>query len=267
MNHLRIGFFTLALTAVLFCAALPALAQPQATTLVGSSDFTRFFGELAELHAQGAPAGRILVPPGVGSTAGIRAVLEGRAEAARVSRAPKPDKGEIGLTYVPAALSSPVFVVNLETAPPPLTPAALADAATGRVRNWKPFGGPDRKIYVLLRQPGDNMRELLEKLVPEMHAADPALFKIYSTNETLLDDLRRKSGAFSLLFRTEVEGLPNLRVLPFDSDAAESPALPPAVAGIVYKGEPSPALASFLAFLKIPAAKELIHRLGADPVE
>lgn len=242
--------------------AVAAAVRAEPLELVGSGDCLRLFKSLESEYEKLRPDIGLINAPPVGSTAGIRAVIEGRAAAARVIRDVKPDEAKEGALFHPAAEIPLTFFASGNPGVDAPTPDQIGAIFHGRTRNWRELGGVDRRIFPLVREPGDTMRKRLEVFAPELVGAEPKHVKVYYSGESMLDDARRHPGAVGLIGITEVKDDPAFTLFPPPKDAM---AMRPLLAGLVYKERPSPELADFMAFLRSAAAQAVILSLGAAP--
>ncbi len=88
----------------------------------------------------------------VGSSTGIKGVINDIYLIGGASREVKPAELESGIIPVPIALDCLVMVVNSDVTIENLTEEQLAKIFTGRITNWKEVGGGDREINVVTRE-------------------------------------------------------------------------------------------------------------------
>jgi phosphate transport system substrate-binding protein len=110
----------------------------------------------AEKYMQGNPA--FVAVTGGGSGTGLSSLISGTCDIAMSSRNIK--EKEVALAKargvnpyeIKVALDGLAVVVNPKNPVGKLTLSQLADIFTGRVTNWKEFGGKDEKIVILSRE-------------------------------------------------------------------------------------------------------------------
>ena len=88
----------------------------------------------------------------VGSSTGIKGVINDIYLIGGASREVKPAELESGIVPVPIALDCLVMVVNSDVSIENITKEQLAQIFTGRISNWKEVGGEDREINVVTRE-------------------------------------------------------------------------------------------------------------------
>ncbi len=255
---------------LLLCFPLGAVAET--ITIAGTGDSQALLRKLAVAFTLENPEDQILVPNSVGSGGGIKLVLAGRTELARVARPLKPKEQAEGLHYQVFAYSPVVFVANL---PSPclenISASQARDIFLGRINSWGQLGScAEHKIYVANREDGDSSRTVLEMMVPELRGIDqPVGQTIYSTPETY-DTLNRYQHSFGYLPKSQVQQ-GSLTVLQFNGQAAnienvQNRSYPLAVPlGIAWKGELSGVAKRFKEFLFSDQAQQIMLEMTAVP--
>ncbi|OHD13966.1 MAG: hypothetical protein A2086_10540 [Spirochaetes bacterium GWD1_27_9] len=107
------------------------------------------------------------VPDSIGSSGGIKAVIEGQIDIARVSRNLKDKEKETGLKYRKFALCPIVFASNLSVNVKNLKTEDILNIYSGKIKNWKELGGADLEIVVIGREEGDSSRATIEEAFPD----------------------------------------------------------------------------------------------------
>ena len=151
---------------LLFAALLLPLgcsrASKTAITLAGSTSVEPFAERLAELYMRAHPDAEISVQGG-GSSAGIRACQSRICAIGMSSRELNPE--EKGLVEIPIALDAIALIVNRENPVRELTMEQAHGIFTGRIRNWREVGGPNRRITPITREEGSGTRASFEEKV------------------------------------------------------------------------------------------------------
>lgn len=133
-----------------------------AITLAGSTSVEPFAERLAELYMRAHPDAKISVQGG-GSSAGIRAVTSRICAIGMSSRELTPE--EKILVEIPIALDAIALIVNRHNPVRELTMEQARDIFTGRIRNWRQVGGPNRRITPITREEGSGTRASFEEKV------------------------------------------------------------------------------------------------------
>ena len=134
-------------------------ALGESLTIAGTGDSQELLRALAEKFEENHPQVDVIVPDSVGSSGGIREVLDGKSQLARIAR-PLTEK-EISLDFheVVFARSPVVFVVHPSvTAVDNLSYAQVIAIYSGEIQNWQQLGGEDKTLYVVNREGGDSSR-------------------------------------------------------------------------------------------------------------
>jgi phosphate transport system substrate-binding protein len=121
-------------------------------TVTGSTSVTPFAEHLAELY-QHAHAGVAINIQGLGSSAGIRAALDGVAEIGMSSRDLQPEEAD-KLDQVVIARDALAVIVNPDNPITTLSSAQIQGIFGGQIRSWDALGGPPLPITVVSREAG-----------------------------------------------------------------------------------------------------------------
>lgn len=215
-----------------------------------------------ELH----PDCDIQVLPSVGSTGGIRAVLEGKLDVGCTSRPMFPAEQVASLAYTPWATTAFVFVTQDLAPSEPLTLAGIEDIYAGRRTRWQ----DGRPIRLVLRPTSDTAHAYLSRFTPGMEAAlshahqVPGVF-VGITDQEALTHLERTPGSFG----TSVLGLVvsekrRVQALSVDGLPPSHPGYPflLTLALVHHGGQASAAARSFLAFATSQAAARILAASG-----
>jgi len=132
-------------------------------TMAGSTSVQPFAEEWAENYQDKHPDVKITVQGG-GSTAGIKAVVDGAAQIGMCSRELHEDEAKTVLSVV-VALDGETIIVHPSNAVSDLKVEQVRDIYLGKITNWKELGGPDTKITVVTRETGSGSRGAFEELV------------------------------------------------------------------------------------------------------
>ena len=248
---------------------LAAVAQVESITIAGTGASQTLFREVAESFEKTNPDCRAAVPNSVGSRGGIRQLLAGKADLARVSRPLKEKELAEGLLYTAVAETQVVFAVHPSVdGIRSLTIDQVNDIYAGRISNWKQIGGPDNAIFPLIRDGGTTLRTLL-KYVPRFEkipAAAKPTFSSLETKELLLEHpftigaLPMTIIVGSPLKTVAIEGVSSGQALVSD------PAIPLQL-GIAYKKSVTGCAARFIQYFQGAAAHKIINRNHSIPLD
>jgi phosphate transport system substrate-binding protein len=131
---------------------------------VSGSTSIQPFAELeAEAYEKSHP-GEYIDVQGGGSTAGIQAAREGRADIGMCSRELTPEE-QAEFQRHQIAWDGLAIVVPLSNPIENLTLDQVRRLFTGDLTNWKDVGGDDRPVRLITREEGSGTREAFQKLV------------------------------------------------------------------------------------------------------
>jgi phosphate transport system substrate-binding protein len=256
-----IGFFF-----VLFSAEA---AQPERMFIAGTGASQTLFREVADAFETSNPDCPTAVPNSVGSRGGIRQVLAGKANLARVSRPLKDKEQAQGLVYTEVAVTQVVFAVHPSVqGVDSLTVDQVNDIYAGRITNWKEVGGPDHAIYPLIRDGGTTLRTLL-KYVPHFEKIPAAAKPTFSSLETV-DLLMKHPYTIGALPMTIIEDRP-LKTIAIEGVSTGRSLVPdPAMQlhlGIAYKEPLSECATRFIQFFKTDTAHKIMNKNHSIPID
>ena len=221
------------------------------------------------------PGNKVVVPPSVGSSGGIRFVGEGENILGRVARPLKEDEKKYGLTYLVFAKDPVLFVLNRKVGIQGLTTTQLIDIFTGHVKNWQEVGGKDYQVRLLVREPEDSSFLIIKKYIPAFRNIDfPEQAKyLYHDNE-MIEMLQKYSTVIGWLtgssFNTisqDVIGLTLDGVEPTAENILNDSYPLSGDYALVFKKEKLNSLArKFIEFLSSREAVQILHDEGVIPV-
>lgn len=100
-----------------------------------------------------------------GSSAGVQAVLSGRADIGISSRALTAAEKESGAVSYNIALDGIAVITDADNPVTAMTVKQLVGIYTGQIRNWKELGGREQPIVVAGREAGSGTRSAFEELL------------------------------------------------------------------------------------------------------
>jgi len=257
--------------------ALPPAAQKaaesrKALVIPGTGDSEVLLRTLAQLYTRNHPGITVEIPESIGSGGGIRAVLGGKSQIARVARPITEKESSQGLTSRIFALAPIVFAVSSGVAGVTnLSCEQILGIYSGTIRQWDELGGGG-KIYVMNREDGDSSRTVLENSLPGFkEISAPAGAVVYTTPEAVRI-LTASPNTIGYLPMPAVIGT-GLTVLsvqdlaPTAANVRQKKYQLVVPFSLVWKDPLPPLAQDFVNFLSTPAAKKLMLENGAIPVE
>lgn len=152
---------------VSLCLALTLAAcgqrQSGGLTITGSTSVTPFAEQLAE-HYQRDHRGTAINIQGLGSSAGIRAAIEGVAEIGMSSRELQSEEAS-QLDEVVIARDALALVVHPSNPIAQLSQTQIQGIFTGEIRSWDMLGGPPEPITIVSREAGSGTFGAFDELV------------------------------------------------------------------------------------------------------
>ena len=272
----------LALLSLLVLIPLSAQAQqpaeqkpsdnPRVLVIPGTGDSQVLLRKLVQLYEKNRPRTAVEIPESIGSGGGIRSVINGKNEIARVARPLTEKESAQGLKARIFAQAPIVFAVSpgvsgVES----LTFEQIIGIYAGKIQQWDGLGGSG-KIYAMHREEGDSSRSVLEGLIPGFkEISAPAGATVYSTPDAV-QTLTSSPNTIGYLPMpaTVGAGLKVLRVhdvAPSAANVRQKKYQLVVPFALVWKDTITPPAQDFLDFLSSPAARKLMLDNGVIPVE
>lgn len=266
--YLRLVVF---LSVLLFAAV--SMAQNQ-LLIEGTGDSQQLLRELAKGFEASNPGTRIIIPDSIGSSGGVKSLIKGKCEMARVARPLKDHEKSLAgdLVYREFALSPVVFAGNQpESCVTSLSSEQVIGIFSGAITNWSELGKcQPHPIYVAMREAGDSARSVLEKKIPGFKEIQTfAGQELFSTQETI-ETIATNAGTIGYL--PQVYDNPNIHYFLFNGMSSDEkhvkdgsyPLITPY--GLVWRGELSDLAARFLKFIDSSEGEKIIQAVGVVPV-
>ena len=237
----------------------------------GTGDSQKLLRVIAKTLEKKLIGGKIEIPDTVGSSGGIKALVAGRIDLARVARPILQNEEKYNLTYLLFAKNPVVFVTHPSVSK--ITNLKFSDILkiySGQINNWENVGDKKHKIYPVTREPGDASVKILTKVFPNFKVNDNAVKVIFS-NPATIDALVKNEHTIGFLPLSNVQNT-NLRVMNLNGIAPTfinvqngtyQLAMP---LGIVYKKKPKGLAKVFIEFLYSKEGQKIISNFGAIPI-
>lgn len=133
-------------------------------SIVGSTTIAEPMEKLVAAYKEAGSTDDIEVQ-GNGSSAGIKAAIDGTADIGMASRELSEEEKASGLNETVIAYDGIAVVVNPTNTVTALTQDQVKDIFEGKITNWKDVGGNDQDIIVVTREAGSGTRGAFEEIV------------------------------------------------------------------------------------------------------
>lgn len=266
----------LLLTVVLLCAGHPAVAAPAEEVVIpGSGNPEYALGKLAEQFNASQSAIHVTVPTSTGTAGALRDVEAGVATLGRVGRPLQPRELDKGLTYLPLGRDPVVFAGGAAVTARNITNDQISGIYGGTITDWSALGGKPAHIRVIGREVTDASRRAIGKYYKpfaDMTFGDAV--KVVNLDPEMIALLDRFPTSLGFLNTSALKAC-TTKIVVLDYNG-----LTPSVAnmengsyplwlefGLIYKpGALTAADKAFLAYLRGPAAQNLLRDLGVQPI-
>lgn len=136
----------------------------QTVVMAGSTSMEKFANMLAECYREAHP-GVTVTAEFTGSSAGVQAVLSGRADIGLSSRTLTTAEEASGAAAYVIAMDGIAVITDRDNSVTALTTKQLADIYSGQIRDWQELGGRKQPIVVAGREAGSGTRSAFEELL------------------------------------------------------------------------------------------------------
>ncbi len=266
---MRITKAACAVLAAIIGAALPSLAAArEELEIVGTGDGIEMLKALGAAYNKTTTSVEVVIPPSIGSGGGIAAVGAGKATLGRVARPLTEAEAARGIIYTPIARLPSAIFVHPSAGVKALSSGELAGIYAGRITNWKELGGADLRIRVVRREDSDSTLSVLRATMPGWKdLAITERSKTATSTQEAVETVRLVEGTigFGPFTRALEQGTTVVRIDGHHPTDAGYPSS--AVLALIHtEATVTPGAKAFLAFLRTPAAQDIIKGFGGVPV-
>ncbi len=242
--------------------------------IVGTGDSHDLLRALAKAMMGKNSGIQIEVPESIGSTAGIKAVISGKADLARVARPLKDSETNAGLTQQIFANTPVVFATHPDiNGIDSITTEQILGIYSGKIKDWSQLGAKPGKIYPLTREQGDSALRVLNEMLPgftDVNTVNNAKV-VYLTPATVatLQEHKQTIGfvPLSAIVKTNLKILKINGIEPSAKNVLSGEYKYLIPLGIVHKGSLQGLAKSFVDFLYSPEGQKIITTMGAMPAK
>ncbi|MBI3960644.1 MAG: phosphate ABC transporter substrate-binding protein [Chloroflexi bacterium] len=292
-TRLWAGLTVLAALLLVGCSGGRGVAQAETTSQQraiqnkGSDTLVNLALAWAEAYREVDPSVSIAVTGG-GSGTGIAALINGTVDIANASRQMKDKEYEAaranGIEPVEftVAIDALAIVVNLENPVSELSIDQLADIYTGRITNWQEVGGNDAPIVLLSRETNSGTHVyFLEEVVRKGASDNTDIFApqtlLMPSSVGITSEVRRNPNAIGYDGLGYVD-TSHEKTIAVAKDANSAFVLPTVASGadgsypisrdlyMYTAGQPTDAIATYLAWILGPEGQRIVAELGFVPL-
>jgi phosphate transport system substrate-binding protein len=249
----------------------PAAAQIT-LNINGSTDAIPLIAALSRAYAAKTQGVTIIFSTGLDAAARIEALAAGRIEIAVASHGLKIDGlAKQGMRVHEIARAPVVFAVHAGVSTSDVSSAQVCAIYSGKVTNWRALGGPNLAIAARTRPDGEVDAEVVRDAIACLKTLKmPDAVKVMQRGGDMARELAATEGAIGITTMTAVEqSAGKLRALALDgvapsaANVTSSAYKPVRRVFLVVKGDGSPGVAAFLAFVRGAEGVAIIRANGA----
>ena len=255
----------------------PATVSAQeALRIDGSSGVKPLAKALGEAFAESPGGMAVEVGKGLGTKARLMALEQGQIDIATASHGADPAAlAKRGMTVHTIARIAVVFGVNAGISVDNLTGAQICDIYSGKVANWKTFGGSDLVIQPRTRPDKEVDAAIMREGIPCLTNLEMASsVKVHKKSGGMAKNLAATAGAIGMTTTTRVRrSKGHVKALAYDGvrpsvDNVEAGTYPfTREAYLVTLAEPSAEVRAFLDFVKSAKGGEVLKANDAIAVK
>lgn len=256
---------------LLVLGSLCGSAMAGEVVINGSTTVLPFAQSAAEAFMKANPGVKISVSGG-GSGNGIKALMDGMAHIANSSREMKKEevekamaKGVRPVEHV-VAFDCIVPIVNPSNPVSSLTVEQLKDIYTGKIRNWKEVGGPDKPIAVITRDSSSGTYEVWEQKILNKEPVTPRALVVASSGAVIQTVAKNPLAiGYDGLGYVDTRVVKTLKINGVDGTptTARNGKFPTARKLYMYtNGEPKGEVKAFIDFLRGPEGQKYVAKEG-----
>jgi phosphate transport system substrate-binding protein len=179
---------------------LPSGGAATTLTIPGTGACETVLKSVAAAYEATHPWMKVAIPPSVHSGGGIRQVIEGKADLARVARRLTPEESGKRLMVRVFAKDAVVFAVGAGVQARNLTIRQIADIFSGKITKWEQLSAGKGPIRVLLREPGDSSIQVIQakyQEIRDLRFTDQG--KVTYHDREMLEMLEKYRNAFGFI--------------------------------------------------------------------
>ena len=252
-------------------------AQTSETIVVdGSTGVMPLVAALAKAYQEQNPATTVDMGMGLGTSARLRALAEGKIDVALASHGlVAGDLTRQGIAVHEIAKVAVVFGVNAGVPTANVTDRQICDIYAGTVTSWKALGGPDLAVAPRTRPDSEVDAEVVREKVAclkDLKMAEHVT--VMPRSGDMAKELAARAGAVGMTTATVIEqSKGKIRALslngvdPSGENVERKAYTLTRDSYLVTRAPPSPAVARFIEFIRSPAGAAVIVANGAVPVK
>lgn len=204
------------LVGLLLWLQAPGLA---AETLIipGSGACEFVLRDLAAAFNARNPGQEVIIPPSIGTSGGIRALLQDQCVLVRVVVLLDKKKSDPRFAYRVFGQDAVVFAVGASVEVKSLTPAQLAAIFTGKITDWREVGGPHGPIRLFIRDAADTNLGAIQFHLEEFRGIpfSPENKLVYYDYE-MVQMLKKYRSGIGMLTNSSIYGDSSIKALAID---------------------------------------------------
>lgn len=254
------------------CAwALAFTVHAETLVIPGSGASETLLTQLAVNFQRQYPKDQVQIPPSIGSSGGVKAVIGNEAIMARVARPLHEAETKAGLKQWIFARDAVAFAVGESVTVRAVSSSQLADIYSGRIDHWGALGGTHAPIRLLVRETTETSYEILRRAFPSLqNITVPASAKLVNHDHEMIDLLGKYKTAIGWMTASSLPSArAGVKLLAIDG---ASPSLTDMASGkypalvefsLVFREERLNEVARrFIAYVSSPAGQAILKSSG-----
>lgn len=265
---------------VLFGLSTGTSAFAESLTIKGSDTMVILGQRWAEVFMKKDQSTRVQITGG-GSGTGISALINGTTDICQSSRSMKEKEIEtlhkkygVDPTEIPVAKDGLSIYVNASNPLEALTMKQLKDIFTGKVKNWKDVGGPDKKIVPYSRENSSGTYVFFKEVVLEQADFTPRAQTLPGT-AAVVNAVSKEKNAIGYGGAGYAKGVKLLKIKKDEKSEAVAPDLEHIVSGtyplsrplfFYTRQVPKDKIKTFIDWVLTPEGQSIVSDVGYFPL-
>ncbi len=264
----KLGIVVAIIIIIMYFMFIPSSGYER-VQIAGSTSVQPVAEKLAEEFGKTHPKVKINVVGG-GSSLGISSVSQGITQIGTSSRN-LTEKEKSGLNIFIIGKEGIVVAVNTQNNINNLNKTQIRDIFSGKIKNWKEFGGSDLEIHVITREEGSGTRSAFQSLIMGKNTKIRPDAIVQSSTESVKQAVRQDPGAIGFISlvslssdvkELKVDGITPSQETVFNGKyTLQTPFI------FIVKGEPNGTVKEFIDFTLSPQGQEIVKSQKVVPVK
>ncbi len=257
--------------AVLFFCLFSSVFAREKIVIAGTGDSQTLLCLLAAAFESANPGKKVEVQDSIGSSGGIKSLVNGKCDLARIARPLKLKEKSYNLHYKEFAFSPIVFAASANVkGVDNLTEEQVTGIYSGAINSWDALGGEKARIYVVMREEGDSCLETIKNNISRWKNIETFAGEIIFSTPEAVNIISRHNNTIGfipveMVDKAKMKVLKLGGILPSVENVRNKSYKLIVPFSIVWKDDLDGLAKAFVEFLFSPAAQKIMLANGVVP--